>query len=183
MIKRHLKKDDAVKALSTRAERYLKGAFVEDMDSPFAELGIPEGLDQFLDPLKAEMERITSSSETNILKLGLKTLPDSELHTLLDILKHTRGGQTEDKLLKMLRLTWPQIDMMDRAKLHIGNTQTAMVKLFVGIYAQEYHCYKDGSATFDNDKFKGHVQSELDQRAGASESMSARSNDRNCVTQ
>lgn len=168
VIKTHLKRDDATVALARRAMTHIEKGFFPDLDeSPFADQPVPEMLLPFMNWAMTDVERI-KDGEPDIIKRALKQVPGDVLVTLKEMIMQTRGGHTEDRLVRLLRLTYPLIDVFDIAKFHVEKAQKTAIKTCVEVFAEEYSKYRDGESIFSNEAFRIDIQSEIDQRAGAS---------------
>ena len=168
VIKKHLKKDDAIKALRARASALIK---MPDIDE--TELNMPDAFNAFLGSIKEEAQGITNmkmDGTENVIQLGLKTLSADALRTLMEIMDLTKGGRrgvSEERVLKIAPVLFPSIGLLDNGTSIIAATQAQLLQDFIAIYASEYHSYSDGSAKYNNDLFVRHVTKELDLREGA----------------
>ena len=180
VVKKHLKKEDAVKALKTRTE-----AFILKSDIKEGDVSMPADFKAFLENVKKEANTIVAMKRNggdNIIQLGLKTVSTENLQMLIDIMDSKSGGRrgtSEERVLKMVSVMFPTMVMLDGAKSIITDVQEKMMADFAGIYIEECNSYSAGSAKFNNDLFIKHVQKELDMREG--QASATQTTGSNCI--
>jgi hypothetical protein len=162
VIKKHLKKDDAVKNLSSRAVKYydMHYSTAEADDSPIANELAP-----MLSKIEEDVRKLASD---NSVALIVKDAPSESLETILEVLKEKKGGHTEEKLMKIIRLAWPQVNQLESARTHIVMSLGNASKAFLSAIANQFNIYKGGDAQFDVDAFRALIQKEMTLREGAS---------------
>ena len=178
VIKKHLKKDDAVEALRNRAEKFYVEHYAEEVQT---EAQLPERLNVFLDPIKQFIEEIKLDRSGELIQKNLRMLSNDSLEMMKDTMSQKVGRHTEEKVLKCIKLVSPLASIMDDAKSHINVTQAELVNSILMVYASEYNIYKDGSASFNNELFREHINSEQNKRLGANEVRANVPENRNCV--
>lgn len=178
VIKLHLKKDEAVSALKARAGTFIIKSYEAGNPTESA----PKALEVFLKTMADDMEKVkTMKKDTNnLIQQGLRTIEIEKLVMLADIVGATQGRHTEEKIIKMIAVVFPQISSLDLAKQYIAKMQLDMVTFFMNIYAEEYNIYKNGVAAFDNETFRVHIKSEMDRREGAAEQASIKPKEGGC---
>ena len=151
-------------------------------NSDFEGGDVPEALLPMLAPLIADIDHI-KTEDIGVITRALKSMDATKITTLIDIAKDRKGTRhTEERIIKMAQNAWPQLETLECAKYHISRVQNELTKTVVSIYAEEFHTYKAGEATFDNDEFVRVAQKELDMREGASEAH-LEAPARNCIVQ
>ena len=174
VVKKHLKQDDAVKALKTRAITNIKKP--EDLEVD-GQVEFPAEFKAFLLQTKKQGQDIEflKASGTMVVQTGLRHVSDDGLKMLCDImdLKAGRRGTSEDRVIKAIRTMFPTMNMLDCAKDEITRVQHELISKFVGIYAEEHHSYSNGSASFDNASFLKQVETEQTRRQALSEQAQA----------
>ena len=164
VIKTHLKQSGAVKALGMRAIQYYDKAYNEDdLENDEA---VPEELTPLLGPIQEELAQITAGDYS--IKNNIKFISTEKLEMIKEILGEGRGGHTEEKILRVVRLSWPQVGKLTGAKAYINRMLGEFMKQFLVLYSQQYNIYRNGMATFANEAFKADVTRELNIREGAS---------------
>ena len=165
-IKKHLKPDQAIRALQTRAEKFYEQNYEDDIS--IVDAPMPMELGSLLNPIHTELTQL-QQEEDGVINRSIKTMNTDTLNDMLDIMKETKGRHSEEKLIKMIQYTLPSLSVLETAKQHIAKTQHDATKLMMGIYAREFHAYKNGDAVFGNDAFRDAIKTELVKREGASE--------------
>jgi hypothetical protein len=183
VIKTHLKKKDAVASLAARGHEYAhKQLFPEDTNAAITSPH-PVALEPLLAPLKQElkqMEEEMTKGTDNIIMQILHKLSDEQLSTLAEVMDGSDKYQySEDKIVRILPIIAPQMNILDNAVQHIESVKLQTTKLFLTVYAQEYNKFNQqkGTARWDNEKFAKDVQSVINFRKGAQSSASTS----NCV--
>ena len=165
VIKKHLKKDDAIKALKVRAIMTIKKP--EDLD---VGIQFPIEFKTFLDNVEktAEDIMILKAQGTMVVKAGLRTTSDDNLKMLREIMdasaREGRRGTSEERVLKAINVMFPTMLMLENSKIAISIAQVKMMNNFVSLYAHEYNKYGSGAASFDNEAFIKDVEQEQSRR-------------------
>ena len=159
-------KEKAIQALKARAVGNIKKT--EDVDST---MQFPDDFQSFLANAKKHLEdvKMLKASGVSVVNAGLRLLSDSDIQTVKEIMDTSgyagRRGSSEERVLKAVDVMFPRMAMLENAKLAISKMQDSMTAEFVSIYADEYHCYVSGSATFDNVSFMKSIDKEIGVRA------------------
>ena len=179
-IKKHLKPDQAIRALQTRAEKFYEQNYEDDIS--IVDAPMPMELGSLLNPIHTELTQL-QQEEDGVINRSIKTMNTDTLNDMLDIMKETKGRHSEEKLIKMIQYTLPSLSVLETAKQHIAKTQHDATKLMMGIYAREFHAYKNGDAVFGNDAFRDAIKTELVKREGAGEARAEMPANRACCIQ
>ena len=128
----------------------------------------PPEFNNFLDRIKQQGQDVEfmKTSGAMVVQTGLRQVSSDGLSQLLEImdLKTGRRGTSEDRVLKAIHAMFPTMSMLDAAKGAISKIQAELASKFVNIYAEEYHAYISGVASFDNAAFIKHVEKEHTRR-------------------
>ena len=122
-----------------------------------------------INPMNEVMEKISKArfEQEAVIVSGLLPLRDGELESLMEIMGQVQGRTTEEKLLKALSIVWgDQLSKLDAVQKIIKEMPCELMKFFVGLYAEEFNRFHNGSCQFDNDPFRAAAKSEIDQRKG-----------------
>ena len=141
---------------------------------------LPEAVTPLLNMLQEEVQM---HANNGIIQETIKAIPTEDLHTMHSIMTKSSGRHSEERVLKAIHTGWQQIGAMEAVMARISNAKADMEKMLLSAYAQEFSNYKNGEATFDNDRFKAFIQSEIDKRAGAAEHAAVMPERRNCSVQ
>ena len=129
VIKKHLKKDDAVKALKLRAASPLKKT--EDLD---VNIQFPNEFKTFLDNADKTAQDIMlmKAQGTMVVQAGLRTMSDDNLKTLNEIMDNSgrdgRRGSSEERVLKAVSVMFPMMVLLENSKIAISNVQMNCVR-------------------------------------------------------
>lgn len=166
VIKKHLKKEDAVKALREKA-----CAAVPKPKCDTEGLTFPPELVAYLDNSKKVISDLMfmKAQGTNVVQTGLrsKTVSDQDLETIKDIMKFSsfsRRGTSEERILKSIDVMFPKVSAMEQASKQVLKVQAEIIAELMAIYTDEYHCYSNGVAHFDNETFVKHIEAEETRR-------------------
>ena len=131
---------------------------------------LPDEFTKFIDKVKqmaSDIINVKGQGTDNIIQVGLETVSVEDLKQLQSIMDTTAGGRrgsTEERVVKMVSVMFPTIEMLEHAKATITKVQVKMQADFVNVYVDEYTSYVSGAAHFNNDLFLKHVQKELHMR-------------------
>eukprot|EP00930_Biecheleria_cincta_P049473 TRINITY_DN3466_c0_g1_i3.p1 TRINITY_DN3466_c0_g1~~TRINITY_DN3466_c0_g1_i3.p1 ORF type:complete len:347 (+),score=79.76 TRINITY_DN3466_c0_g1_i3:65-1105(+) len=187
VIKKHLKKDQALAELKSRAAKLIKKTEVYQ-DS----VVMPGEFKAFVDVVKREANKVSDmkykDGVENVIQRGLKTVSKDGLNTLLEIMEVDRSaggrkGSSEERLVKMVPVMFPQIAILERGKVDVALEIENMMTEFVNLYVEEYSTYSSGSAKLNNELIIKHIEKEISIREGyeASGSEPASNSSGSCV--
>ena len=164
--KHHLKHSDAANDLKERATQFYLKMYSQDCDVPDVD-DAPAELEPLIRKMRDDVSQLKDTP--NSLIECIKTMSQEQLEMALEIMgtKEKRGGNTEDKILKVARFAWPQVHELLKAKQIITKCLDDAMKEFLMLYGEQFHSYKNGSAQFDNDSFRDEIQKEILRREGA----------------
>eukprot|EP00415_Alexandrium_ostenfeldii_P003068 UN3068 len=101
----------------------------------------------------------------NVIQLGLKSVSDEGLQTLLEIMDTSktagRKGSSEERIIKTVPVMFPHIAILERGKVDISMEIEDMMTKFLDIYVEEYSTYSAGAAKLNNEQLIKHVEKDI----------------------
>ena len=164
VIRKHLKKEDAIKALKARAI----AAISEETDAVDDSI-LGDDMKAFLTRMENNLQdvKLMKASGTDIIDVGLRAIANDNLSLTKQILDNNRAGRrcgSEEKVQKVLPLLFKNLQTLEVAKSSIINCQTKVMKELMGIFAEEFNTYHNGQATFNMEAFEQKVNREMQRR-------------------
>ena len=160
VMKRFLKKEQAVPALKTRAVSNIKQVSV---DENYQNLQLPEDFQKFIDIYKKLVEdvKLLKVSGIQVIEAGVRRATDEDLSHLKDIFDFkSHRGTTEERLPQVVDILFPRLNEMIGASQKILKEHEVLMKEMVMIYVDEYHMFRSGQAMFANESFVKSIERE-----------------------
>lgn len=169
VIKYHLKKNDAVKALVKRSSTAVRTRFqsVEELDD------VPANLRHFINPIVEAMNDVKTKVQNGeqVINTSLRKLTEEQLKSLASIYERKVGVATEDKLIQSCYEILPAMRLIDKAIPHLEHLRLQILDAYILAYSNEYHIQKGSDYVFNNDAFVRDVLGEISFRRGIRQSV------------
>ena len=174
VIKKHLKKDDAIVAFRRVSKQKIDKLL--DLDTDVTG-DAPEDLRKLLNPIKEKMAVYKNMLDNGqeFTKHALEKLKDDQLDHLVEILGKKRGGLTEEKIVQLAHVMMPEVACLEECVPHINTLKLDLVHLFTDIYIAEYNTIRANGMGYDNEKLLTNAQAIINYRRGIRHMMSSSS--------
>ena len=161
MLKKHLKKEDAVKVLKSRIIANIK----EDTDHVDVDL-LGEDIRAFLKKMEQNLTdvKMMKANGADIVDVGLRATTNDDLTQIKQILDTNRGGRrlaSEEKIMKILPMIFANLRHLENAKFSIINCQKKVMHDLMNTFIDEFHTYHNGVANCDVASFEKKVEREV----------------------
>ncbi len=130
---------------------------------------MPTSLQAFIAPMLEKIQGLKVQKDTGgaVILPALHSLSDDKLNVLVEILDRKSGGITEEKIAQCAYVVLDDLKTLDDAIPHIKVSKATILKYFVELYSLEYHTFKGGVATYNNEEFLSDVKGVIKYRQGA----------------
>ena len=179
VMKPWLKKTEAIQTLTKKASCSVDKLIVCD-DEQVLDEDLNKHIRNFIDEKRSTVSAIKLMQEQgtrNIIKLALRNINEDDLNTIKGIIgdRKTEGrkGNTEEKVLRASYLPFPALRDVKNTITSIKSLEGEFGKELPRFYVLEYHSVTLGEAKFDNGKFVGNIDKELQRRENLKEHSNA----------
>jgi hypothetical protein len=172
LVKKHMKREDAVKDLKVRVMSAIQKSG-QKADKDTFETVVEEDLGDHVKGFLSEMTqsitviKMMKANNEDVIGAGLQSISDDDLVLLADVLENKKHGHrysSEAKLQKAMPILFKCFRQLDNARQAIINTHQSLEKEAVNLLLDEFHSYQNGSATCDMTGMKVLVDKEVMRR-------------------
>jgi hypothetical protein len=166
VIKKHLKKPEAVSELKARAVQHIK-AFHVDMDETIVHDSFKAMVEDF--QKSVNVMKVMHASGIDNSQSIMKGLTNDDLKHVKEVLSHGEGRRqgTEERIEKIIPIIFKKLAIIDHCEDVLISLQSWALRELCQLYADEYHVYNaaKGYASFDNTRFLYEVEHEIKARS------------------
>eukprot|EP00438_Fugacium_kawagutii_P005297 Skav213862 [mRNA] locus=scaffold2366:323210:323800:+ [translate_table: standard] len=176
VIKKILKKEDAVKSLSDRAKTIITKQF-DDVE--MSDDRMPRQLEALLNPIYGNINSVKEKmvSNTPFINETLTRLSDEQLNSLIDIFK--TKGNTEPKIIQCAYVVLKDLDLIEKCLPFLYKARLDLLHCFTEAYSKEYSCAKGQEYIFDNEQFLRDLRATVSYRNGLMRAVEMNNNSAN----
>eukprot|EP00438_Fugacium_kawagutii_P031778 Skav216951 [mRNA] locus=scaffold4155:10984:12882:- [translate_table: standard] len=166
LIKRHVKREDALKALLKKSVASIK----KDINTEG--ITTPDEVKAMIEKLRPVIDeaQVLKARGIKVIQTSLRTLSDDNLTSLVGIMKHSATGRREssvEKIQKAFGVIFPRCFVVNDAISSLMEFQAEMSEVFLEFYIQEYAVVSGDEAKFSNEAFVKDLTDEQKRRANA----------------